>query len=184
VSSCSSLFELIPDGNNNNGIMHVSRLLPLLCRFSVRMSNWNLWMDSSDHYALSYEESFNQIRHGHFWNFFHNQIWEVLHNPTMLCVWWCCSEVLSSLLTTVNFNLLERAIAAAWQLRVLFSLVHISLWTQYVDHRSSSQSYWNLQVFYNERVSIMNKCVTICKQRVKMWIGIEIVQLNGSAILW
>ena len=80
--------------------------------------------------------------------------------------------------------LLERAIAAAWQLWVLFSLVHISLWTQYVDHRSSSQSYWNLQVFYNERVSIINKCVTICKQRVKMWIGIEIVQLNGSAILW
>ena len=81
-------------------------------------------------------------------------------------------------------NLLERAIAAAWQLRVLFSLMHISLWTQYVDHRSSSQIYWNLQVFYNEWVSIINKCVTICKQRVKMWIGIEIVQLNGSAILW
>ena len=62
-------------------------------------------MDSGDHYALSYEESFNQIRHGHFQIFSHNQIWEVLHNSTLSHMWQHYSEVPSSLLTTVNFNI-------------------------------------------------------------------------------
>ena len=46
-----------------------------------------------------------QIRHSQFQNVSHNKIWEVLHNPPMLCVWQCCSEVLRSLLTTVNLNI-------------------------------------------------------------------------------
>ena len=44
----------------------------------------------------------SQVRHGHFRKFSHNQIWD---NPAMSRVWRRYSEVLTSLLTTVNLNI-------------------------------------------------------------------------------